>query len=95
MPNDEEHTKLSRLRTGKSFIELHKWMNEDYKNPDIHPKRHDIIKIPQNLEIVREKFGNKAVEEFLYHIKEDYEKNIVYKVFKTLSAIKCMFFSFS
>lgn len=88
MPKISEHARLSKIRTGKLFLELHKWMNEEYKNPNIHPKRHDITKIPRNLRIVREKFGDDAIEEFLYHIKEDYEENRVYKIIKLISTIK-------
>jgi len=88
MPKIGEHARLSKIRTGKPFLELHKWMNEEYKNTNIYPKRHDITKIPRNLEIVKEKFGNGAVEEFLSHIKEDYENNKVYQIIKLLSAVK-------
>lgn len=87
MPSPVEHDKLSKARTGKSFIELHEWMDEEYNCPDI-PKRHDITKIPKNLENVKEKFGDGSIEEFLHHIKEDYEENKVYKAIKILSNLK-------
>ena len=87
MPSPNEHAKLSKSRTGKSFIELHKWMNEEYNNHNL-PKRHDITKIPENLKIVQSKFGEGATQEFLYHIKEDYERNKAYKLVKLLSSIK-------
>lgn len=92
MPSCKEHAKLSKVRIGKPFTELHEWMNEEYSNPNI-PKRHDIIKIPSNLETVKEKFGDEAVEEFLYHIKEDYENNPVHKIIKVLSTLKRAVFS--
>lgn len=92
MPSLKNHSRFSIHRTGRSFVELHRWMNEEYTNPN-PPKRHDITKIPENLEIVREKFGDQAVEEFLYHIKEDYEENKVYKMVKLLAAIKEAVFS--
>ena len=88
MPSPIEHGKLSSIRTGKSFTELHNWMDEEYKRPDIGPKRHEIVNIPENIKIVKEKFGEEAVREFLYHIKEDYEKNKAYRLTKILSAVK-------
>ena len=88
MPSDKEHAKLSKARTGKPFIELHKWMNEEYTNSRIQTKRHEITNIPKNIEIVREKFGDEAVKEFLYHLKEDYEYNNAYKLMRSLSIIK-------
>src|SRR3989338_6966044 len=92
MPSPNKHAKLSKSRTGKSFIELHKWMDEEYNNPNL-PKRHDITKIPENLKIVQSKFGDEAAKELLYHIKEDYERNKAYKLIKLLSAIKKAVFS--
>ena len=88
MPSDKKHAKLSKARTGKPFIELHKWMNEEYTNSRIQTKRHEITNIPKNIEIVRGKFGDEAVKEFLYHIREDYEDNDAYKMIKLLSGIK-------
>ena len=88
MPSPIEHGKLSNIRTGKSFIELHNWMDEERKKPAIRPERHEIVNIPENIKIVKEKFGEEAVREFLYHIKEDYEKNKAYRLTKILSAVK-------
>ena len=92
MPRPNEHAKLSKLRTGKSFIELHKWMDEEYNDSNL-PKRHDITKIPENLKIVQSKFGDGATQEFLYHINEDYEINRAYKLIKLLSTVKRTVFS--
>lgn len=88
MPSCKEHSNLSKARTEKPFTELHEWMNEEYKNTNIYPKRHDITKIPRNIKIVKEKFGDDAVKEFLYHIKEDYEENRAYKIIRIISIIK-------
>lgn len=93
MPKIEEHARLSKIRTGKPFLELHEWVNEECKNPNIYPKRHDITKIPRNLKIVKEKFGDDAIEEFLYHIGEDYEKDKAYRMMKLLLTMKRAVFS--
>lgn len=87
MPSLIKHSDLSTARTGKPFMELHEWIEEDHKDTNI-PKRHDIIRIPENMEIVKEKFGEGASEEFLYHIKEDYEENVAYKMVLSLLRIK-------
>ena len=90
MPSIEKHIKLSLKRTGKPFGELHMWMEEEHKTLNTN-NRHDIIQIPKNLEIVRKKFGDDAVNELLYHIKEDYENNRAYKIINTLGRIKKKF----
>jgi|SRR3989338_1797229 len=79
MPSDSEHAKLSKARTGKDFLELHQWMNDSKGNHKQGKKRHDITNIPETMGIVREKFGDDGIKEFLYHIKEDYEDGIEYK----------------
>ena len=90
MPSIEKHIKLSLKRTGKPFRELHIWMEEEHKTLNTN-NRHDIIQIPKNLEIVRKKFGDDAVNELLYHIKEDYENNKAYKIINILGRIKKKF----
>lgn len=68
MPKPEEHDKLSMKRSGKSFLELHKWL--DGENCI---KIHDIVQIRENIAVIKEKFGEESITEFLYHLKEDYE----------------------
>lgn len=87
MPSDKKHARLSAKRTGKPFLELHEWMNEDYSK-NINPKRHEITSILENIKVVEKRFGSEAVQEFLYHIKEDYEENKVHRLIKLLSIIK-------
>lgn len=70
MPPVKDHVKSSIIRTGKGYRELHEWMDSEYKNPS-GLKRHEIINIPENIEIIKKKFGEDAVREFLWHIKED------------------------
>jgi len=92
MPSPKRHAVLSKKRTGKDFIELHKWMDEEYCNKEIKPKRHEITNILENAKIVKEKFGNESIKEFLHHIKEDYEENLGYKTIKKISAAKRLVF---
>ncbi|HLD37233.1 MAG TPA: hypothetical protein VJA86_01455 [Candidatus Nanoarchaeia archaeon] len=71
MPPVKEHAKSSFRRTGRSYAELHEWMDSEYKNPS-GLRRHEIINIPENIKIVEKRFGSDAVKEFLWHIKEDF-----------------------
>lgn len=70
MPSIQAHCKNSLSRTGKSFEELHGWMDEpgEILGMDHRRVRHDL----SYLEEVREKFGIEGVREFLRHIGEDY-----------------------
>lgn len=71
MPNLKKHCKNSKDRTGDEHKELHKWMDEPQKELGINHRteRHDA----SSIEEVRERFGGKAIKEFLKHIAEDYE----------------------
>lgn len=70
MSNINTHCKNSEKRTGKSFEELHKWMDEpgDVLGMDHRRVRHDLSYIGE----VKEKFKVEGVREFLRHIAEDY-----------------------
>lgn len=73
MPPFDVHLKHSKERTEKEYAELHHWIDDDKtKAPDMH----NILKIPENIKYVREKWGEEAVTELVYHIKEDIEHRI-------------------
>lgn len=86
MPPTNEHVKLSLKRTGKDYKELHEWMNEEYARGE--RSKHDILNIPRFLPIIKEKFGENSIQEYLYHIKEDYEKSKAYKIVKILLKLR-------
>ncbi len=88
MPPINEHVKLSLKRTGKSYKELHKWIEGVGASPKDHRERHDILKIPQFLPIIEKRFGKEGVEEYLKHIKEDYEKSRAYKLARIILKLK-------
>lgn len=70
MPPLDVHLKNSKQKTGKEYEELHRWMDDDkIKALEVH----DISKIHENIRYVREKWGEEAVKEFVFHIKEDME----------------------
>tara|TARA_Y100000031_G_C8120029_1_gene337733 strand:- start:551 stop:847 length:297 start_codon:yes stop_codon:yes gene_type:complete len=60
----------SKKRTGNTFEELHKWIDEPQKYLEIdhRAERHSTFYIPA----IKELFGDKAVKEFLLHIADDY-----------------------
>lgn len=69
-------------------------MDGDFTDRSAGGERHDISRIPQHLTFVRGKWGETGVQEFLYHIKDDYkyrldryERNPVLRLFGLLYAI--------
>lgn len=73
MPPLDVHLKNSKERTGKGYEELHRWIDDDKARV---LEIHDILKIPENVRCVRERWGEEAVEEFMFHIKEDMEHRL-------------------
>ncbi|MDR4509811.1 MAG: hypothetical protein MRJ65_16520 [Candidatus Brocadiaceae bacterium] len=70
MPPLDDHFKNSKERTGKEYEALHHWLDDDKLKA---AGTHDISRIPDNIQYVREKWGEDAVREFVLHIKEDME----------------------
>ena len=64
MPHFKEHCRISELRTGKKYEELHKWMDIFSLELGVNhrAKRHGLKDITE----VREKWSEEGVEEFLY-----------------------------
>lgn len=83
MPNLKVHSESSKIRTGKTYEDLHKWMDVSQKflNENHRLERHSNIYI----EYVKEKWGTEGVKEFLHHIIEDYEHTL--KMYDT----KCVY----
>ena len=90
MPPIKEHIKLSTERTGKPYKRVHEWIDGRDLSHNEKGKRHDIINIPQFLPIVKEKFGEDGAKEYLQHIKDDYEENILFKILKKIKKVKMM-----
>lgn len=83
MPSVEKHLELSKERTGKTFKELHEWMDPRSADDRLIKERHDIVNIPQHIPYVRQTWGEEGVKEFLYHIKDDHawsKRNIITKI---------------
>ena len=67
MPSIEKHAEISRKRTGKSFKEVHEWIDD----PQYKDERHDIIQIPDTFQMFKEKYGEQAAQEYVQHLADD------------------------
>ena len=78
MPSNEIHCAQSRKKYGKSFSDLHKWMDEPSKILGSNHRiiRHDIKKTPKE---ARELFGPLADQACIDHIMLDLESGEIQK----------------
>lgn len=67
MPPISKHMEISKGRTGKSYQEVHEWIDD----PDHKNERHDITKIPDNFQFFKEKYGEEAAREYVQHLSDD------------------------
>ncbi len=74
MPKLEEHISRSLQRTGKSFAEIHEYLDGNSLSVFEKIKRHSIISASRNFENIKRKFGKEGAEEYMQHLKEDYQK---------------------
>lgn len=74
MPNLKFHCNSSFSRTGKSFEDLHKWMDEGQKflKKNHRFERHSTSYIPY----VMDTWKKEGVIEFLNHIIDDYKNTL-------------------
>jgi len=70
MPPYKTHLGTSLKRTGKEYVELHDWLDND-PDKEVKTVRHSLDILPQNIEYVRANWGDEAVTEFLLHVVED------------------------
>jgi uncharacterized protein len=68
MPGIEKHVVISRRRTGKDYLELHEWMDAD---PGKKEERHDVTRICEYGQLMRARYGDEGLEEFVQHIYDD------------------------
>jgi len=71
MPEVEIHCKISKTRTGNEFRELHEWIDEPkaFLKHNHRIERHSFHEGYR--EYIEEKWGGKAVVEWLFHIALD------------------------
>lgn len=70
MPPYKTHLGTSLKRTEKEYVELHDWLDND-PDKEVKTVRHSLDILPQNIEYVRDNWGDEAVTEFLLHVVED------------------------
>ena len=69
MPKFEKHCQDSIEKFGESFEEVHLWLDEFFK--DKGPSHRDIRHHENGVEEVRKKWGDKAADVAIDHIKAD------------------------
>jgi hypothetical protein len=76
MPPTEKHVATSRRRAGQDYAELHNWIDDPVHKND----RHDFSRIWENGLLVRERFGEEGVREYIEHLRQDMETKLWRKV---------------
>lgn len=71
MPDLETHCKISKIRTGEEFRELHVWMDEATKSLKHNHRLERHFFTQEYKDFIKEKWGGKAVVEWLFHIAID------------------------
>lgn len=69
MPSLEIHQQRSLARTGKSYQEIHAWIDEPGKKTE----RHDLGKILETAQMWTASHGEEGAREYLYHLQDDVE----------------------
>jgi hypothetical protein len=67
MPSVPKHIEISKERTGKSYQEVHEWIDD----PDHKNERHDITRVLDFSRMFREKYGEEAAREYVQHLADD------------------------
>ncbi|RLB84430.1 MAG: hypothetical protein DRH26_19240, partial [Deltaproteobacteria bacterium] len=70
MPPTIQHYKSSLERTGNEWRDIHDWVDD----PNHKNEHHDFTRIADFTPIIREKFGEEGVAEYINHIREDMDK---------------------
>lgn len=84
MPSVPKHIEISKERTGKSYQEVHEWIDD----PEHKEERHDITKIPDNFQMFKEKYGEEAAREYVQHLSDDLSGRFGHVVEDVETAIK-------
>jgi len=84
MPSVPKHIEISKERTGKSYQEIHEWIDD----PEHKEERHDITKIPDNFLMFKERYGEEAAREYVQHLSDDLSGKFGHVVEDVETAIK-------
>ncbi len=83
----EKHLELSLKRTGMNYKDIHEWLDGKDISKKERTERHDIINIQRFLPLIKEKFGKDAAKEYLYHLKDDYENNKLFRLYNQIKKL--------
>ena len=67
MPSIEKHNQKSLERTGKSYHEVHEWID----NPEHKDERHDLTRVLEFGKMFEDKYGKEGAEEYVQHLADD------------------------
>ncbi len=67
MPSIKKHVEKSMQRTGKTYQEVHEWIDE----PQHKNERHDITRVLEFSSMFKEKYGEQAAQEYVQHLADD------------------------
>jgi hypothetical protein len=67
MPSIEKHAAISKERTGKTYQEIHEWIDD----PQHKKERHDITRVLEFSRMFQEKNGQEAAREYVQHLVDD------------------------
>jgi len=87
MPSIEKHIELSLKRTGEEYREVHEWMDEEDTSYKERIAKHRIYNIPRFFPIVKKKFGKGGAKEYIKHVRDDYENNILLRARRILERL--------
>jgi hypothetical protein len=72
MPNSKTHFAISKIRTGKTFESLHKWIDENKEDRGVNHRAKNHFYTDELKNFVSNNFGGpRAVSEWLFHIALD------------------------
>jgi hypothetical protein len=72
MPSGKIHRAISKKRTGKTYAELHEWIDKGEEGHNVDHRKYNHAYTTKDREYVEKNFGGKeAVSEWLFHIAID------------------------
>lgn len=73
MPSLEEHMLRCQIILGEPFREVHLWLDEFFGKPPWGTRHRHLRHHLEGIELVRQKWGDKAAEAAKVHIRQDLE----------------------
>lgn len=84
----KKHLTLSLRRTGKSYREVHEWMDGRQAPLRAILSRHNVLSLPRHLAAAEKKFGGDGAKEYLEHLKNDYRTHLVLIAWKLILRVR-------